>query len=127
MNRAHADELNEVAHEVARALARYLARECRPDPNPSLTQRTDHKYILRDHSLPRETPALVGDLEYSIKQAHEITGKAEPTIRKMIQSNRLKCRKGEGGRVWISGKELARMMAIQLSDEAIDPPVVDKA
>lgn len=112
MNRAHADGL----HEIALALARYLSSECRPDPNPAgrvADHRPDHKGFV--HELKEgQTPALVPDLEYSVKDAMKITGLAEVTLRKMLSSGRLIGRK-EGTRVLLLGKDLARIMARQIS------------
>lgn len=108
MSRAHA-ELN----ELALILARYLDREHRElsaDPNPASP--ADPKRITHE---PQTTPALVAEVEYSLKDAGIITHKAVVTLRKMIREGRLRCRK-DGNRVFILGRELASLMAKQLRE-----------
>jgi hypothetical protein len=120
MNRAHADGL----HEIALALARYLTNECRVDPNPSGVSRAHASHVHAKVIHPElsteddgQTPALVADLRYSVQDAVKITGKAEVTIRKWMSSRRLPFAK-EGNRVVLLGKDLARVMATQLSAPA---------
>lgn len=117
MNRAHADGL----HEIALTLCRYLSSECRLDPNPSRPRPAAQEATIpvkpNSEEAPSESegPALVPDLDYTIKDAAALTKKAEATIRKYISIGRLEGRK-EGSRVYLSGRELARFMAKQVSD-----------
>lgn len=119
MNRAYADGL----HEIAVALARYLSCECRLDPNPAgRPSEPERPEPRRVPQTPPETgtPALVADLEYSVKEAMKITGLAEVTLRKMTSSGRLPYRK-EGSRTLVLGKDLARIMAKNLPAPHSEP------
>jgi hypothetical protein len=111
MNRAHAE-----LREVALVLARYLDRELRgADPNPAAPAHNEPKRIVHEPQAAT-APALVADLEYSLREAATITHKAEVTLRKMIQRGRLQCRKDGSNRVLILGKDLVSMMTKQLRE-----------
>ncbi len=123
MRRAHAEGL----HEIALALARYLSCACGIDPNPAgRSSAPERPQPHRAPHAPPETgvPALVADLEYSVKDAMKITGLAEVTLRKMTSSGRLPYRK-EGSRTLLLGKHLAAIMAKNLpaaDSEATNSP-----
>lgn len=119
MNRARTEELD----EIAVALARYLSFRCRPDPNPSGPSEPPQKRITHDPAMAHGTPALVPDLEYSVKDAMAITKFAEVTVRKMTQDGRLPVQR-KGKRVYILGRDISRVMAKRLADGS---PVEDSA
>lgn len=127
MSRARTDYLD----EIAIILARYLDSRRGADPNPS------------GHSVPPPNPApqplriahepstedslaLVGDLEYSVKDAAIITHRAEPTVRKMMSDGRLPFRK-VGTRSLIRGEHLAQILTEQVarSSQPTDPAAED--
>jgi predicted site-specific integrase-resolvase len=48
-------------------------------------------------------------MQYSLKQAAEVTGKGKTTIHRDIKAGRLSASKDEHGRVWIDASELHRL------------------
>lgn len=109
MNRAHTDDSDEV---VVLALARYILRKYPVDPNPSGQATAPAAEPRRIAHEPKSAtpPPLVGDNEYSIKEAALILGLAEVTLRKRINKKRLAARK-EGTRIFLLGTDIAAILA----------------
>lgn len=131
MNRARAEEPLDLVEilPIALALSRFLdsltqnaARTAAVDSPPG----NDNVRASRREEQARAPPSegmttLIREQEYSVRQAMDITHRKEVTIRKWLQSGRLPARK-EGNRVRILGKDLVKMMALQLSEEPDDAP-----
>ncbi len=106
---------------IALSLARYLeillsprAPEAVPDQGRSAESKKSPPRAIPD----AEASPLIGDAEYSVKQAMSLTHRPEVTIRKYIQNGKLPSRLDAEGRRLILGKDLAHLMTLRSHEPA---------